>query len=124
MTENEIITVTFTCRACDSPAATIHLSCSQVYDSKTISLSGFWQESATILNQETWAKVREALKNESADALHRIDPFQAPFYCAECGSSYCSKHWIIEEPYANEYPISRDTAIGTCPNNHRRVMVE
>jgi hypothetical protein len=49
-------------------------------------------------------------------ALRRVHPELAPFYCPDCGCSYCAGHWALEVLRDEGF---YDCTYGTCPRGHR-----
>ena len=64
--------------------------------------------------------LRQAILDGDAWALYRIRHEYAPCYCPDCGSSYCAKHWRLDERLKGDWWY--DCTYGTCPHGHRRVI--
>lgn len=60
-----------------------------------------------------------ALGAANAAALFAIDPELAPFWCPECGASYCREHYRSFEVYDDGF---FDRVRGVCPKGHERTL--
>ncbi|MBV9722531.1 MAG: hypothetical protein JO082_11515 [Mycobacterium sp.] len=69
--------------------------------------------------EEVVAAVRGAGDELDAVLFGRNKDY-APFFCAECGCSYCETHWGLE-PVFDEAGF--DYYRGGCPAGHRKVIV-
>jgi hypothetical protein len=67
-------------------------------------------------------RVASAVEAADARALWQIDPLWAPFYCPDCGCSYCSQHWSTEVVFADDYPGWYEHTTGRCPEGHTRLL--
>jgi hypothetical protein len=60
-----------------------------------------------------------ALAAVDAKRLFDLAPLSAPFYCPDCGSVFCSHHWV-------SLPLLDDHVFGgtyaTCPAGHTRLV--
>jgi hypothetical protein len=70
------------------------------------------------LTQAATDAVRETIA--SAAALHALDPELAPFYCPDCGKTYCGEHWRREDVFEDSH--FHEGIRGTCPEGHERLL--
>jgi hypothetical protein len=68
--------------------------------------------------EEVVALVRSA-GDDCAALLYGRNKDYAPFFCAECGCSYCEKHWALM-PVFDE--MGFDYYTGACPVGHRKFI--
>ena len=66
--------------------------------------------------------LREAIESGDARAIHRLDLEWAPFYCPECGASYCEQCWRTVLEFDPEFPGWLEEIRGTCPEGHERML--
>jgi hypothetical protein len=121
---SEIIKATFTCSICKDNAAIFYLSGNDVYQSYTLSVSGFIDERCTIISKERFIALKEVFKSEDVQGLYALDKYIAQFYCYDCKSIYCKSHWRVICEVISEYPYEEDSPKGVCPNGHERWFEE
>ena len=66
--------------------------------------------------------LRAAMLDGDADALLRLDREIVPFYCPQCGLSYCEAHWVTWPIFDPEYPAWFEELRGRCPEGHERLI--
>ena len=64
--------------------------------------------------------VRAALIAGDVQSLLRLDDEIVPFYCRECGASYCEAHWTTWSEFDPDWPSWFDELRGRCPKGHER----
>lgn len=75
--------------------------------------------SVAVADYEAVATVVCGETDDVAAALYRRDKEYAPFFCAECGYSYCGTHWKLN-PVFDECGF--DYYTGCCPVGHRKFI--
>ena len=66
--------------------------------------------------------LRAALADRDVPRLFALDFELTPFYCPDCGASYCSAHWDWWDVWDDELPGWRDSVRGRCPLGHERML--
>jgi hypothetical protein len=66
--------------------------------------------------------LRDALTRADVRAIYRLDLEWAPFYCAECGVSYCGQCWRTMPVFDPDFPGWLEELRGTCPEDHERML--
>jgi hypothetical protein len=56
--------------------------------------------------------------DDAAAVLYGLNKEYAPFFCAQCGYSYCGKHWKLKPSF--DYGF--DYYSGHCPVGHRKLI--
>ncbi len=84
--------------------------------------SGFFGDWEQVVLGAGLQPVAEALIREDAAALYGVDPLWAPFYCPECRTCYCRRHWTMRVVFDDEWTSWYDYTEGTCPRGHQRVV--
>ena len=75
------------------------------------------------VNEAQAVAIRAALDADfSAPALYALDPELAPFWCPQCGQSYCGAHWQTELVWDEDLPDWLDSIRGRCPAGHERML--
>ena len=64
--------------------------------------------------------VTAAMIAADAETLQRLDDEIVPFYCRECGASYCEAHWTTWPVFDPDWPSWFDELRGRCPTGHER----
>lgn len=82
----------------------------------------FYGEWAQVVGASGLLPVASALAAGDAAALYSVEPLWAPFYCSQCGRSYCHDHWQFRLVFDEDWPDWYDETIGTCPRGHQRVL--
>jgi hypothetical protein len=71
---------------------------------------------------EVFELLHAALENAQAEAVFRLDPEYAPFYCPTCARSYCGDHWDRWDVFDEGTPNWHDSIRGRCPHGHERML--
>ena len=62
-----------------------------------------------------------ALGAGDAEALHALDLEYVPFWCPRCNASYCDRHWVTWDLFADGF---FDEKRGRCPAGHERRLFD
>jgi hypothetical protein len=129
------LTCSFPCAACGKTTAVVEFLPPGVLDPGPFAagapagLDGFMIESARVairggpfpFSTGATPNVAAAVRDSDVTALYAIDQELANFWCPSCRAAYCHDHWVVEVPYDGPF---FDDAIGRCPANHERRLVE
>jgi hypothetical protein len=67
-------------------------------------------------------RLRAALAAGDAREVFELDPECAPFYCQECGATYCGDHWDRWDVFDEDDRNWHDSIRGRCPRGHERML--
>lgn len=88
----------------------------------TFRVSGFRpyvDHSTDVPNYEAVVDAVRGAGNDAGAVLYGFNKEYAPFFCAECGRSYCATHWN-PQPVFDEYGF--DYYRCDCPFEHRKII--
>lgn len=102
---------TFDCAACGHPAGRVELQ------PENVLITSLLGRFLCRVEPPQRAAVGAAIAAADGARLHRFE--FAPFWCPECGGSYCHRHWATE-PVMDEGFY--DCTYGTCPEGHRSMI--
>jgi hypothetical protein len=126
----EALSTTFPCAACDGVAATVHylpkgeMHPHSGFPSKgndRLMVQGFLGQLEEVIPKGSM-KVWTAVQQADPAALWKIHPLWAPFYCSDCGKSYCQAHWTTQTHFDDDYRGWYDYTSGRCPEGHERIL--
>ena len=126
----EVVKAAFQCHACKDIAATAYYVPRGMAHprSKFVSekcdrlvIDGFFGHVTEVIPKGV-NSARRAVQKSDPEALWRINPLWAPFYCPACKKSYCQKHWTTQVAFADDYPGWYEHTSGRCPNGHTRLL--
>lgn len=80
----------------------------------TIRITGFLPYTNFSSQVNDLAATIQAVRTIDAAALHALDQTWVPFYCPECGRSFCAEHWELTPKFNWGF----DHYSGTCPVGH------
>ena len=61
---------------------------------------------------------RRRWRHRTAAVLYELNKEYAPFFCAECGVSYCGTHWKLKPVFDRGF----DYYTGNCPVGHKKFI--
>lgn len=80
----------------------------------TIRITGFLPYTNFSSQVTNLAATIQAARTIDAAALHALDQTWVPFYCPQCGRSFCAEHWELTPKFNWGF----DHYSGTCPVGH------
>lgn len=80
----------------------------------TIRITGFLPYTNFSHQVTNVAATIQAARAVDAAALHALDDTWVPFYCRQCGRSFCAEHWELTPSFNWGF----DHYSGTCPVGH------
>lgn len=80
----------------------------------TIRITGFLPYTNFSSQVTDLAATSQAARTIDAAALHALDQTWVPFYCPQCGRSFCAEHWELTPTFDWGF----DHYSGTCPVGH------
>jgi hypothetical protein len=66
--------------------------------------------------------LRDAVARGDVRGIHLLDLEWAPFFCAECGASYCAECWRTRPVFDPDMPGWLEEIRGECPGGHERML--
>lgn len=84
----------------------------------TIRITGFLPYTNFSSQVTDLAATIKAARTIDAAALHALDQTWVPFYCPQCGRSFCAEHWELAPKF--DWGFSHYS--GTCPVGHPHVI--
>ena len=54
--------------------------------------------------------------------IHARDFELAPWWCPDCGATYCGEHWETWDVFDPDEPAFHDGIRGRCPQGHERLL--
>jgi hypothetical protein len=73
------------------------------------------------LTQGASERVLELVRDRDVAGLYAYDRELTPFWCPDCGRSYCGNHWRTNNVFDDE-TSGLDCIRGTCPEGHERML--
>jgi predicted RNA-binding Zn-ribbon protein involved in translation (DUF1610 family) len=120
----------FHCDECGAVAATIrclprglpHPITGRPSEESRLVVDGFEGQLVAMIPRGAKRGIWSAVQKADPRAIWRIHDLWAPFYCPECGKSYCQQHWTMSVKFADDYPGWYEETSGRCPNGHTRLL--
>ncbi len=78
----------------------------------------FANYSTYVADYEGFVAAVRGAGDDVAAVLYGLNKEYAPFFCAQCGCSYCGAHWKLEPSF--DYGF--DYYSGDCPVGHRKFI--
>ena len=75
------------------------------------------------IHEPTAEALREAVETAYLREIHALNAEWAPFFCPECGASYCGECWRWWEVVDPDRPSLVLEVRGVCPAGHERMLV-
>jgi hypothetical protein len=73
------------------------------------------------VGEAAFETLRGLLGRGDVAGLFAWDPELTPFWCPDCGLSYCGRHWQTTNVFDDETG-GLDCIRGTCPHGHSRML--
>ena len=101
----------FDCARCGHPAGRAQIE-QHLAAEETLVMTSPLGRAAFRLEEATAQVVAAAVTSGDAPMLFHVNSDFAPFWCLQCGSSYCDRHW------------TRSAGDDRCPVGHQRTVEE
>ena len=114
----DLTQATFYCAVCGDAAATLILSPSPL----ALHLSSLMGNSVEYLSPENHQALAQAIQQQNAQAIYRMNTLWLPSYCSPCQLHYCRQHWVLITQFDDDFPGWYDCTYGFCPHEHKRLL--
>lgn len=113
----------FHCSVCKDLAARVEIlppgDAQSLSNKHTLAITGFIGNERIALSPVSAEALRPVLQRADPAGLYAIEKLWAPFYCPDCSSVYCIRHWTVIPVWDGDF---YDCSYGYCPQGHKRLI--